>query len=341
LSYAFIYRTALIIQPSTTFQLDAYFIDGVKTIYRFGLGLFKMFKDRIKHNEFKSGQQFWDAMKIYHAGGLDFQALSNLSLDHTKSVFQKSTVPPRAQLLVIENHARALLGTDAREPLSLPYSMGGAAVPAMNSDEGVNHTESKLLDSSTGTALNSFLHPDTRMQGFDLMFATYNNGWSIDTLYGMTEHLAPCVILLRTVEHQAVIGMYMSEKISPPSMDVRGDGQCFCFRLDGANAAKYPWASAEDKIGVGNQATLNQFAHCTHGYMAFGGSAKLGTNALRIEGSLANASSGESDTYSNPPLLPEHNKQTFEVQDMEVFCGRAAVRKSGKSKSVPAADVRK
>lgn len=280
-------------------------------------------------------------MRGFHQGGLDFQALSNLSLDHTKSVFEKSTVPPRAQLLVIENHARAALGNGARDPLNLPYSMGRNTTPAMSSEEGIKYSDSKLLDTSTATALNSFLHPDVRMQGFELMFATYNNGWSIDTLYGMTEHLAPCVILIRTVEHQAVIGMYMSEKISPPSMNVRGDGQCFCFRLDGANAAKYPWAAAEDKIGVGNSATQSQFAHCTHTYMAFGGSAKLGTNALRIEGSLTQVSSGPSDTYNNPPLVPEEVKQNFEVLDIEVFCGRAAVLKSGRQKSVPSAVVRK
>lgn len=315
-------------------QLDAYFIDGVKTLYRFGLGLFKMFKDRIKSNEFRSGEAFWTAMKAYSQGGIDFAALSNLSLDHKKSIFQKSTVPPRAQLLVIENNGRAALGDLARDPLNLPYTLGDSSSNSMTGNEGINPNDSTLLDSVTGNALNSFIPPDARMEGFELMFSTYNDGWSFETLYDMTAHLAPCVILLRTVESDALIGMYMSKAISPPSMDVRGDGQCFCFRLDGANAAKFSWSAPEDKIGVSDTATANQFAHCCSSYMAFGGSRLHGTNALRIEADLAHASSGPSDTYNNSALVPEEDKQAFDVQNVEVFCGRPAVQKSGKSKSV-------
>ena len=294
-----------------------------------------MFKDRVKKNEFRSGDQFWTAMRSYSNGGIDFAVLSNLSLDHQKSVFQKSTVPPRAQLLVIENAARSHLGDAARAPLDLPYTLGGSgAATAMSADEGINPNESALLDEVTGATLNSFLPPDARMGGLDLAFATYNDGWSFQTLYAMMEGVAPCVILLRTVESQALIGMYMSKEISPPSTAVRGDGQCFCFRLDGANAAKFTWAAPEDKIGVSSLATANQFAQCTMTHMTFGGSTQHGTNALRIENDLQNASSGYSDTYSNSPLVPEEEKQSFAVQDLEVFGLRSAMQKHGKTKSI-------
>jgi hypothetical protein len=49
-------------------QMDGYLIDGVKTLYRYGLALLKMFKKEIKSNAYKSGADFWGAMRQYRAG---------------------------------------------------------------------------------------------------------------------------------------------------------------------------------------------------------------------------------------------------------------------------------
>mmetsp|Transcript_16787 Transcript_16787/g.25232 ORF Transcript_16787/g.25232 Transcript_16787/m.25232 type:complete len:518 (+) Transcript_16787:161-1714(+) len=318
--------------------LDAYLIDGVKTLYRYGLGLFKMFKDQIKKKVYKTGEQFWSAMRAYHLGGIDFQQLSDLSLDNHRSVFQRSTVPPRTKLAAIELKAREALGETLREPLGLDYDPAMIGESSSTGNEGINPSDSLILDSTACSTLNSFLPPSTRMEGMDLTFSTYNDGWSFFNLYEMVEHLSPCVILLRTVETDAILGMYMSTPIAPPSMDVRGDGQCFCFRLDGPNAAKFPWTSPEEKIGSSTLVTATQFAHCTPTYMAFGGSNQHGTNALRIDSDLSQASSGPSDTYDNPPLAPEEPRQPFQVQNVEVFCGRSSMAKHGRSKSVPRKD---
>ena len=48
--------------------MDGYLIDGVKTLYRYGLALLKMFKKQIKSNTYRSGAEFWDAMKQYRNG---------------------------------------------------------------------------------------------------------------------------------------------------------------------------------------------------------------------------------------------------------------------------------
>jgi hypothetical protein len=111
-----------------------------------------------------------------------------------------------------------------------------------------------------------------------------------------------------------------------------------CFRLEGPNAAKYPWKSPEEKIGTSDISTTSQFAHCTHDYMAFGGSQEHCTNAIRIDSDLLSASTGPSDTYDNPCLVPEEKANPFRVGDIEVFCGRSMVGKSGKPKSIPRKD---
>lgn len=170
------------------------------------------------------------------------------------------------------------------------------------------------------------------------MFATANDGWSFTNFYEMLEHLAPCIVVCKSAETGALFGMYMSVAVSPPSVDVRGDGDCFCFRLDGPNAAKYPWKPPEEKIGLSDIATTSQFAHCTHQYLAFGGSQEFCTNAIRIDSDLLSGSTGPSDTYDNPSLVPEE-KSPFRMGDIEVYCGRTLVTKSGREKSVPRKDV--
>lgn len=48
--------------------MDGYLIDGVKTLYRYGLALLKMFKKEIKNNRYRSGEEFWTAMKEHRIG---------------------------------------------------------------------------------------------------------------------------------------------------------------------------------------------------------------------------------------------------------------------------------
>ncbi len=188
------------------------------------------------------------------------------------------------------------------------------------------------MDGTSLHYLNSYIPESKRMDGFELMYATYNDGWSLHHLYEITEHLAPCVIVCRAAESLAVFGIYVSQAISPPREAIRGDGNCFCFRLDGAKSAKYNWTSPNENSPLTVIATTNQFAICTNTYMAFGGSILHSSNAIRIDNDLQKASTGDSDTYKNPNLVPEE-KHHFWLGDVEVFCGRSSVRKSGRPTS--------
>ena len=167
-----------------------------------------------------------------------------------------------------------------------------------------------------------------------------------------TQHLSPCIILIKTIGHagnsttkdrdrdssggegelggegegecegESVLGMFMSSAVSPPSGSVRGDGMCFCFRLDGPEARCYRWVGQSRHSVQALQSTELQFALCATNYLAFGGSAKSGTNALRLSADLTTCVTGESDTFCNPPLGAGQGGRGLEVGEVEVFCGK-------------------
>jgi hypothetical protein len=177
---------------------------------------------------------------------------------------------------------------------------------------------------------------------FNLCYSTYRDGWSLDTLYALTAHKAPCIIVLRSLEQRAVLGAFLPVAISPPSQRVRGDGRTFVFRLDGQNAQCYKWThrsrqqgaagagsvpvtgaaasgpetetgTEKDDIISGEALAHQQFAVCSINYLIIGGSAVHGTNALRLDSDLRSCFCGPSDTFENEPLVPEEETQPFAV----------------------------
>jgi hypothetical protein len=284
--------------------------------------------------------------------------------------------------------------SDLSAPLNLPYEL---SISSPEDARNLLHQKSRILDLFMARRLHSYLPSPARMEGFQLKFATYLHGWNLSTLYSLVEGLFPCVLLIKSVEIEAVIGIYLSSTISPPSNNTRGDGSSFCFRLDGPDGACYRWAlvnhqyvgitlppplppsllpspnrltspstltphtssplvaSASGPSDTGEDdhypteveltsvaahrfsmellepgiylgsATFHQFAHCTVDYMAFGGSQKHGTNALRITSDLMLCSCGHSDTFNNLSLTPDEPNDPWYVAEVEVFCGSFSV----------------
>lgn len=222
----------------------------------------------------------------------------------------------------IEDHIRnnvspVVLGI----PLSLKYTI------SVDNTERLLNGKSEILDLFLARKLYTFLPPLDRLQDFHLAFATYKNGWNIHSLYNRVKQRSPCIILIKSVDAQAVIGMYLTCTLSPSPL-IKGDGECFCFRLDGPKGACYRWAQHAKNTGpllepdvYHNSMTFHQFALCTSDFLSFGGSAVHATNAIRITSDLTTCSSGHSDTYNNPPLVPEETRDPFDIADMEIFCG--------------------
>lgn len=325
---------------------------------------------------------------------IDLKVLSRNGLFHVSSslVLKIIFLAARASIQEYEQSALEVFSSSQLSaPLNLPYEL---SITSAEDARNLLHKKSKILDLFMARRLHSYLPTPMRMEGFELKFATYLDGWNLSTLYSLVEGCSPCLILIKSVEMEAVVGVYVSSVISPPSSHTRGDGSCFCFRLDGPDGACYRWAlinhqyvgitlptptgpdtktsspsadsstsptslhspdttddgtlhaSPEDgssspsalsttrlsvqliepNIYLGS-ATFHQFAHCTVDYMAFGGSNKHGTNALRITSDLMLCSSGHSDTYNNPSLTPDEPTDPWYVAEIEVFCGTHSVMK--------------
>jgi hypothetical protein len=309
--------------------MDIYLLEGAKTLFRFGVGLLKLFKRQLKANHFPSGESFWTSLatECGTPRGVNIDDLVGLALDTNRGFFQRKSVPSRAEMLAIENRVKAQ-SQIATHSLNLPPPPELSQTKVFH--DGITSQQSRLMDEEARTVLNSFLPPAARMEGFELMFATYNDGWSFDGLYHRTAHLSPCLIVIKSIQSHALVGMYLSTPISPPSFAITGDGQCFCFRLDGVSAAKHEWTPHSERANASaTSSTWDQFALCAPEYMAFGGSEKFGTNAIRLDSGLTACSTGHSDTYSNPGLVPELGSSTWSVMDVEVFCGKALVTKRG------------
>jgi hypothetical protein len=185
--------------------------------------------------------------------------------------------------------------------------------------------ESDLLDSESVQELRMFLSLGDA-GSYRMAFSTRRDGWSIDTLYALTAKKSPCIILIRALETQALVGAFLPVAMSPPSPDVRGDGRAFVFRLDGDNAGYYKWDNRSSSSGRGGEMVPygnmmvssmgqahQQFAICTREYIMIGGSSVYGTNALRVDAELQTCFSGPSDTFNNPALVPEETRQPFVI----------------------------
>ena len=300
----------------------------------------------------RNGQAFWHHLSRYATGEaeLDFEAVHNFAFDLYQPFYKTSIVPSkdtfctklvlrnksgfgllclfsgRETLLAMENHIRANVSPVVLQlSLNLPYAI---SLPNSESIESLLHHKSKILDLFQARRLHAFLPESMRIEGFKLVFSTYKNGWNLHTLYDRVKGRSPCIILIKSVDAQAIIGVYLTCTLAP-SASIRGDGDCFCFRLDGPDGACYRWAHGPNSTPLlepevyQNSLTYHQFALCNTDFMSFGGSSVHGSNAIRITSDLMTCHSGHSDTYNNPPLTPDEPSDPFQIADMEVFCGIA------------------
>lgn len=178
---------------------------------------------------------------------------------------------------------------------------------------------SRLLSANSADILYDMLPETERMAMPVLAFATYRDGWSMENFIEKTKDKEPVLLLIRSLKNSYVIGAFSTSRLSPPSKAVRGDGECFVFRLSGPQPAKaYKWFHNPARKKAGQSQTSEQFLVATREYIAFGASHEHGTNALRLDGDLLTCSSGPSDTYHSASLTPGDDGP-FQVRDIEVI----------------------
>ena len=108
------------------------------------------------------------------------------------------------------------MGESARLPLNLGLMRGRGKATVRGVD-----AVSKIIDKPAAARLRMFLPESSNMEGFRLVFATYREGWSLDTLYTRTAGMYPCIIVIRSLQQRVVVGAFVPVPISPPSNDIR------------------------------------------------------------------------------------------------------------------------
>ena len=304
--------------------LDCYFNEGVKILFRFGLGFFKAYKHSIKSGQFKSGEDFWDFARS-NSDSAPFMEMVEGAFERKVSVVDKVVRTSRfvlsmANLRQYMSEGKSSLGESGSEPLRL------SSVDPRTANTDAMVRCSTLLSRDEAVMLVEALPEAVKNSGFDLKYATHRDGWSLDTLYAKVGTYYPCIILIRALKSDAVFGAYLSAPLSPPSKASRGDGSCFVFRLNGNKPRVYRWALEGHNLSKKQmeEPTLHQFAVCSTEFIMFGGDAAHGTNAIYLDQDLKTCVSGRSDTYDNPSLVPEI-KGSVQVKDVEVLCGRGRI----------------
>lgn len=182
---------------------------------------------------------------------------------------------------------------------------------------------SRLLSMQMANDLYDMIPETSRISPPTLLFATYRDGWSMESLLAKTIDKEPVILLIKASDSQVVLGAYSTAKLSPPSTRVRGNGECFVFRLSQPSAA-YRWTYVPSM----KKASQNQFVVSCRDYISFGASQDGGNNAIRLDNDLRYCDSGSSDTYQNEPLVTEELNfddegrafsSPFEVLDIEVI----------------------
>jgi len=317
--------------------LDCYLLEGVAVLFNFGLALVYLNSDlALQATEAKiTGcvHPFWTAVRgRFFNAELTIEDLMETAFVTKKSSFF-SFVGGRGQSSSDIRKYRSLgkesLGKGLREPLNL----GGARAASRQERARSLNQNSRILSSCPKKSqqfLLSILPSNRQDDHLCCVFSTSTDGWNMDSLYRRTLRLAPCVLLLRSLQQNVVLGAYLSVPLSPPSKEVRGDGMVFIFRLDGDNSAVYWWtglnkegekelACTESSLTTEPSSTTDQFLVAAHDYIAVGGSSIHGANALRIDEDLAKCFAGPSDTFANPPLAPEEEVQPFDIDELEVL----------------------
>lgn len=141
----------------------------------------------------RTGIEFWDSVKRdAKSAAFDFTPVFNFAFDNRHNNFFKiSIVPGRARLQAFEVATRSVM---TQEELTAPLHQelqSSVATHQHHMQAGVGsdnasallHKSSQILEKSTAERLHSYLLPAAQMEGFSLMFSTYNDGWNLQTLY--------------------------------------------------------------------------------------------------------------------------------------------------------------
>jgi hypothetical protein len=158
---------------------------------------------------------------------------------------------------------------------------------------------SSVIDRVNVVALRKALPYQFRAHAWKLAFSLVEDGTSYETLYSANGVGSPCVLLIRTSDGER-FGAFVPTGLKR-SARFYGTGEAFVFSFDDALVI-YRWSRKND-----------WFVSSTNSEIVIGGGKGA---ALWIDDRMLNGRSEVCETFDSLPLA---KKQTFQVQDLEVW----------------------
>jgi hypothetical protein len=349
--------------------MDSFLLEGQKVIYRYGLALIMLYKQQIKSGSFKTGAEVWDnIMKdALSLGGEDrYSRLSAFAFEIGRNVIMKLMRPigiGREKLNDFRSTVRrnkypeALLSQNSEYLLALGSSEGESSKESQKlspqkyldldrSSESykyfMNEKRSKILNQSDdmiGFLLHNCLPKSYHHSYFELSFSTTEYGFGLSQLFRAIEGRSPCLVLIKATLPGYVVGFFVDCSLSPPSAEVRGNGNTVVFRLDSQEPQVHKWCGLSSAAGDDNSMPLKQistsqpmkeaivrnfFVLSSKTHIAVGSSFSRSENAISFNEDLRYCYLGASDTFGMKDALVcgRHGLQTnfFEIGQLEVYC---------------------
>lgn len=251
-----------------TRMMDCYFAEGYKILFRYAMAFIVLFKHVIKEGrmvdgsrvKFKSAVEFWNYVQTCklqyenksesNAGSTDSGAaicyyhIHSIAFDGHRNKLVSLWRPLHFSRAVIQSKACDDKLEFYQQGVNSPDIRAGSATSdnCIVSGEALSQISDILKTTSHAENIWKNLPVADRLEGFECCFSTDRHGFSLDTLYTLTKHCYPCIVVVQglpitlspTKRVIPIVGFYSAQRISPISSAVQGDHRCFCFRFSDA-----------------------------------------------------------------------------------------------------------
>jgi len=161
-----------------------------------------------------------------------------------------------------------------------------------------------LLSDQQRLDLAKVLPLDKRKRDWTLIYSTFDHGTLWSALMQQLEENGPYILIVQTIKG-TLLGAYMAtDTVSQKPNSYYGEGETFVFTYKTQGKFRcYPWTRK------------NKYFIMTYNSLVIGGGSSSKA-AIFIDEDLTSGSSGESETFANPPLA---ETEDFKIYGIEVW----------------------
>ncbi|CAH8857787.1 unnamed protein product [Trichobilharzia szidati] len=200
----------------------------------------------------------------------------------------------------------------------------------LNDKEKVTHPSECISSKELAAIITSIEdHKLSQLSKPYLVFSSNIDGNSLRTFYAKAGETAnpATILLIRSSSKHSVIGAFCSERWQPRvESGYYGNGLCFLFRIQPGPLTIHRWiGSTTNDPAIMNSPRYLRFQRATNNGIEIGGgggggSMKNDLPGISLDSCLTMASSGPTETFSNPCLITDPTDLTQTVQ-----CGNGQI----------------